>query len=70
MLKKLIIVVLFATLTNLKQFVCKKILSLMTVGIYKMHFKQIIVKDRSSLQLLFCQFGQRKTKNTFIYNKN
>ena len=54
MLKKLIIVVLFATLTNLKQFVCKKILSLMAVGIYKMHFKQIIVKDRSSLQLLFC----------------
>ena len=47
LLKELVTVVLFMILANLKQFVCWKIMCLMILGIYKMHVKEITIRDRA-----------------------
>ena len=43
---ELIIVVLFMTLANLKQFIFWKIQSLKIVGIYKMDIKKVNIENR------------------------
>ena len=43
---ELIIVVLFMTLANLKQFIFLKIQSLKIVGIYKMDIKKVNIENR------------------------
>ena len=48
-------IVLLITLANLKQFIHW---SIMIMGIYKMHVKEINIEN--SLQLLFWQFNQSK----------
>ena len=59
LLKVLIIVVLFMTLTHLKQLVCKNILCLMIIGIHKMYNNKINIKN----QVCNCYF-------ILIYGKN
>ena len=46
LLKVLIITVSLKTLTNMMQFICWKIMCLMIVDIYKVHFKGINIKNR------------------------
>ena len=46
LLNELIVVVLFMTLTTFIQLICWNVLCLMIGGIYKMHFKEINVKNR------------------------
>ena len=71
MLKGLIIFVLSLTLTNLKQFIFQKILCLMVVGIYKMHAKEISIKN----QLYNCysdslvKANKLETKNNLMDEK-
>ena len=42
----LIIVVLFITLVNLRQFICYKILCFMIASIYKTHMGEINIKNK------------------------
>ena len=67
----MIIVVLFM-LANPMQFIILKVLCLMVVNLYKMHYKQITIENR----VYNCYFDyyikskKQETKNIFIDEKN
>ena len=56
--------VLFLTLASLKLFFCCKILRLMIVGIYKMHIREINIKNR-----VYSYYSDKKSKQKKYVNQ-
>ena len=70
-LKVLIIVLMFLILANITQFICLKILCLIIVFLYKMHFKQINIKNKvHNYYDNLTKAEKFETKNILIDEKN